>query len=295
MALRDLSSEPPIIGLVLGAGGIRGCAHAGVVEVLAGARIPIDLVVGASIGSMFGLALAAGLPTDHIARAGRDSTPLDVFRFYAGRLRMTRSNPIARLLLEAGEGKTFADLPLPFAVVVTNMATGRQEVIDSGPVLPAVQASIALPFIARPVPHKGSLYLDGGIVDTVPVGVAHRMGADRVIAVCLGLNYAAPDYLRRRPWTRTLLQRVGSQRKPITGRLSDQIRFGCRMCADAFDPLPLEPYSTAGADIAIWPEFNGLSPNSVFGAAFCYRQGREATVAALPRIHGLLSRAEQAS
>jgi predicted acylesterase/phospholipase RssA len=264
-----------------------------VVEVLAAAGIQIDLVVGASIGSMFGLALAAGLPADHIARAGRDVSPLDVFRFYAGRLRMTRSNPIARMLLEAGEGKTFADLPLPFAVVATNMATGRQEIIDSGPVLPAVQASIALPFIARPVAHNGGYYLDGGIVDTAPASVARQMGADRVIAVCLGLNYVAPEYLRR-PWMRTVLERVGSQRKPIRGKLSDQIRFGCRICVSVFDSPP-ELRSGADADVAIWPEFNGLSPNSVFGAAFCYRQGREATLDALPEIRGLLSQSQQAS
>jgi NTE family protein len=295
MAPNRLSTPTLTTGLVLGAGGIRGCAHAGVVEILDEAGVQVDLVVGASIGAMFGLAVAAGLPADHIARAGRDASPLDVFRFYAGRLRMTRSNPIARMLLEAGEGKTFADLPLPFAVVATNMETGTQEVIDSGPVLPAVQASIALPFIARPVVHNGSFYLDGGIIETAPARVAHQMGADRVIAVCLGLNYATPDYLRRRPWTRTLLERIGSQRKPITGKITDQIRFGCRICAGAFDFLPPDLQESAHADIAIWPEFNGLSPNSVFGAAFCYRQGREATLAALPRIHGLLSRSEQAS
>jgi NTE family protein len=295
MRLHSLPTNTPATGLVLGAGGIRGCAHAGVVEVLAEARVQIDLVVGASIGSMYGLAVAAGLPADYIARVGREASPLDIFRFYAGRLRATRSNPIARMLLEAGDGKTFADLPIPFAVVVTNMATGGREVIDSGPILPAVQASIALPFIARPVVHNGNFYLDGGISEPAPIGVAHQMGADRVIAICLGLTYPAPDYLRRRPWTRLLLERAGAQRKPIAGNIRDQIRFSCRICVNAFDPPVPDAEGTRGADVAIWPEFNGLSPNSVFGAAFCYRQGRDATLEALPEIQRMLSRCEQAS
>ncbi|HEX8919604.1 MAG TPA: patatin-like phospholipase family protein, partial [Chloroflexota bacterium] len=135
------------VGLVLGAGGIRGCAHAGVIQVLHEAGVPIDLVVGASVGSIFGLGMAAEAPTEHIVRAARDATPLDMFLFYAGRLRTDRRNLAARLLREAGEGKTFADLPLPFAVMATDMTTHQTVAIDHGPVLPAVEASIALPFI----------------------------------------------------------------------------------------------------------------------------------------------------
>ncbi len=53
-------SDRPRLGLVLGAGGIRGCAHAGVISVLREAQVPIDLVVGASVGAIFGMALAGG-------------------------------------------------------------------------------------------------------------------------------------------------------------------------------------------------------------------------------------------
>lgn len=279
------SNNRPRVGLVLGAGGVRGCAHGGVYKVLTDADVPIDLVVGASIGSMFGLAVAAGLPADHVAEVARTVTPLDLFRFYAGRLRPSPSNPIARLLHEAGDGKTFADLPLPFAVAVTDMATGRQELIDSGPVLPAVQASIALPFIARPVPLNGSHYLDGGMMDTAPAHVAHRMGADVVIAICLGHNYLAPDYLRNRPWTQSLLHRIGRQRSPIRGHLRDQIRFGLRLYAACFDTPP----PAQDADVAIWPHFGRIGPNALYGASFCYRQGVAATEEALPAIRQALN------
>jgi len=97
----DIAPARPLVGLVLGAGGIRGCAHAGVIHVLHQANVPIDLVVGASTGAIFGLALAGGLSPEHIARVAQEATPLDFMRFYAGRLRAGRHNPIARMLHDA--------------------------------------------------------------------------------------------------------------------------------------------------------------------------------------------------
>jgi predicted acylesterase/phospholipase RssA len=270
--LSPASDTRPRTGLVLGAGGIRGCAHAGVIAVLREAEVPVDLVVGASVGAMFGVAVAAGRPSERIVQAVRDTRPRDIFSFYAGRLRTTRSNPIARLLLDAAGGKTFDDLEIPFAVVATDMATGKLGVIDRGPVLQAVQAGIALPFIARPVPWEGAHYLDGGMVDTAPVSVARAMGADRVIAVCLGYNYAAPLALRRRPWTRNLLDLLGRQQRPPGGSLLDQVRFMFRLYAALYDP----PLPAQDADIAIWPELGRLNPNSIFGADLALEAGFQA-------------------
>lgn len=267
----------PVRGLVLGAGGIRGCAHAGVMMALHEEGIEVDLVVGASVGSIFGLAVAAGVPADHVAHIVRESTPADLARFYAGRLRAGPGNPIARLIHEAGDGRTFADLSLPFAVTATDMETGRPVVIDRGPVLEAIEASIAVPFVARPVRIGDRCYVDGGLMNTVPVDVARAMGADRIIAVLLGVNYLAPGYLRRRPWTRIVMQRLGRQRGAVRGHLLDQLRFGFRLQAASYDIVrPGED-----ADIAIWPEFHGLSPNSMVGAQFCMDQGYRAAKEAL--------------
>jgi len=279
------SGSRPKIGLVLGAGGIRGCAHAAVIAVLREAGIPIDVVVGASIGSMFGLALAAGWPAERIVQPALSAKPLHLFRFYAGRLRTDASNPIARMLYEAGSGKDFADLPLPFAVMATDMATGQPTILDSGPVLPAVEASIALPFIARPVAVGDRVYVDGGLLNTAPTSVARQMGADRVIAVCLGYNYYTPRFLRRRPWTKAKLERLGTQRGPVSVRLRDQLRFSCRLCAASYDP----PQPAQDANVAIWPELGGLSPNSIFGGSFCFQQGRAAALEALPEIQRLVA------
>ncbi|HEX6510150.1 MAG TPA: patatin-like phospholipase family protein [Chloroflexota bacterium] len=276
----------PRLGLVLGAGGVRGCAHAGAVSVLHEAGIRPDLVVGASVGAIFGLAVAAGVTAERMAQVIHDSGQLDLVRFYfAGRLRTDRRNPIARLVAEAGDGKTFADLPLPFAVLATDMETGEPTVLDSGPVLPAVEASIALPFIARPVELGGRFYVDGGLLDTAPVRVARKMGAGWVIAICLGNNYSAPRLFRKRPWTRQILERLGEAGELTAARFRDQVRFSCRLCAATFDP----PLPAQDADIAIWPEFGRIGPNSMVGSRFCYEQGVKATWQAMPDIVAMAS------
>jgi predicted acylesterase/phospholipase RssA len=277
--------SPATLGLVLGAGGIRGCAHAGALLVLDEAGIRPDLVVGASVGAMFGLALAAGMPAQQMAHVIGEAGSLDIARFYfGGRLRTDRRNPIARLLHEAGDGKTFDDLELPFAVLATDMETGIPTPITSGPVLRAIEASIALPFVARPVPIDGRFYVDGGLFDTAPVGVARSLGADRVITVCLGYNYLAPRFVRRRPWTQPVLQRLGRTSAPPTASLRHQFRFGCRLFAASFDP----PLPATDADVAIWPEFGRVGPNSMVGAQFCYGQGIKATREAIPAIASVL-------
>lgn len=273
------------VGLVMGAGGILGCAHAGVISVLREAGIPVDVVAGASTGAIFGLGVAAGLDTEYIAAVARQATPWQMFRFYAGRLRASGGNPVARMLGAAGAGKTFADLTMPFAVRATNMHTGVPTTITEGLVLPAIEASIALPFVARPVCFADQHFVDGGFFDTAPVAAARQLGARHVIAVCLGSNYVSPRWLRRRPWTQPVLERWGRQIGPRRSGLRDQLRFGCRMLAESYDPPP----PCQDADIAIWPQFGNLSPNSMFGAAFAYEQGERAARAALPAIERLLT------
>ncbi len=279
------SATQPRTALVLGAGGIRGCAHPGVISVLQQAGVRIDMVVGASIGAMFGLGLAAGIPAERMVETVRVSRPIDILRFYLGGLNPQGKNPIARLLRDAGEGKEFSDLEMPFAVTATDMESGRQVVIKSGPVLDAVRASICLPLFGRPVHLDGRYHMDGGLTDTAPVYVAREMGAERVIAVCLGTNFAAPRWVREKPWARPMLQMLGRQTHAPTGRFPDMLRFTARLYAASCNP----PMPAQDADIAIWPDLGPLSPTSMVGAQFAlergFEAGREALAALSPGSH----------
>jgi predicted acylesterase/phospholipase RssA len=267
------------VGLVLGAGGVRGCAHAGVIGVLRDAGVNIDYVIGASVGSIFGLGLAAALPTSYIQGVVRNNSAFEMLRFYAGRLRADRRNPIARMVWDAGGGKRFEDLPIAFAAMATDMETGNPVAFTRGPIVPAIEASIALPFIAKPAKIGGRYYVDGGVTDTAPVPVARKMGADVVIAVCLGFQFSAPSFVRNRTWTRNLVERMAAP-GPAGPRLRDQIRFGCRLFTETYDVPP----PALDADVAIWPEFGTVRPNRMRGAEYCLEQGIKAAEEALPRI-----------
>lgn len=162
--------------------------------------------------------------------------------------------------------------------MATDMETARPVAFTQGPIVPALEASIALPFIARPARIDGRYYVDGGIIDTAPVPVARKMGADVVIAVCLGFQFVAPAFIRNRAWTKSLVDRFAT---PGAGpRLRDQIRFGCRLFSEGYDLRP----SASDADIAIWPEFGSIKPNRMRGAELCLEQGIRAAEESLPRV-----------
>jgi len=90
---------------------------------------------------------------------------------------------LRRLLTDSSQIRDFDDLPIPFRAVATNLATMQPMVFDSGDLATAVRASMSVPGAFEPVRRDGMVFVDGGIVDNVPVDVARSMGADVVIAV----------------------------------------------------------------------------------------------------------------
>lgn len=190
---------PGGIGLVLGGGGGRGGAHLGVLDALQELRVPIDLIVGTSIGGVVGVCFAAGLRTDEIAAllAGRSLWDIAVRdRRGLGLL----GNRRLRAILERALGeRTFADLVIPCAVVAADLVRGRQVLIDQGPLVEALLATTALPGLFPPVERGGMLLADGAIANNLPVDIALARGAQRAIAVDLGAGDAdfAPPRARR--------------------------------------------------------------------------------------------------
>src|SRR6185312_14584579 len=105
-------------------------------------------------------------------------------------------NRLARRFYDALAGHQIEDLPVPFAVTASDIVSHRPVIIDRGPLLDAIEASIAIPFIARPVAHQGSYFVDGGFWDAAPVDAAVHLGADIVVAIELGQPYTLPESLR---------------------------------------------------------------------------------------------------
>jgi NTE family protein len=178
--------ESRCVGLVLGGGGGKGGAHLGAIEVIESIGLPIDLVVGASIGGAVGALYAAGYSPAEIAEAFSSATIWRLFERDPSGMGLLGVRRVRTILEEMLGECTFEQLAIRCAVVTTDLVTGREIVLDSGPIVEALLATMAFPGIYPPLQRDGMMLADGGIVNNLPVDVAYSLGADKVIAVDLG-------------------------------------------------------------------------------------------------------------
>jgi NTE family protein len=176
------------IGLALGGGAARGWAHIGVLRVLAEAGVKVDVFAGCSIGAVVGGCFAAGKldSLEEFARSLTKRRIMGLLDFHLAGSGLIGGDRLRRLL-EADLGDTrIEDLPVRFATVATELATGHELWLTRGPMVQALRASYALPGIFEPVRIAGRWLMDGALVNPVPVTVARALGADLVI--CVNLN-----------------------------------------------------------------------------------------------------------
>jgi NTE family protein len=192
----DSAAEPHAdercIGLVLGGGGGKGGAHLGALAVIEQVGLPVDLIVGASIGGVVGALYAAGYSVDEIGAAFGGATPWKLFERDPLGMGLLGARRIRAILEDMLGACTFEQLAIRCAVVATDLVTGDAIVLDSGPIVEALLATMAFPGIFPPVQSEGMLLADGGIVNNLPVDVARALGAHRVVAVDLG--YVCNDF-----------------------------------------------------------------------------------------------------
>ena len=194
----------PKIGLVLGGGGSRGIAHIGVLMVLVREQIPIDLIVGTSMGAIVGTSYALGhepqVIADNIVKNLGGSSLLNLNIFSA----RARQRAVQKQLAPAVEGKTFADLNILVTIMTTDMLHGKEIPISEGPLMPALLASSAVPGVFPPIKQDGMELMDGGVLDSLATHVAFENGAERVIAVDVD-----PGLDRDNPWVDPISAVVG--------------------------------------------------------------------------------------
>ncbi len=184
----------PRIALVLGGGAARGFAHIGVIRALEQEKIPIDMIVGTSVGSLIGAIYASDMNSFDLEWTAFALEKDDVFD-YAILSVITSMGPVKGDKLEEFvrskvPAANIENLKLPFAAVATDLNRGTRVVLDRGPVAKAVRASSAIPGVFNPVELQGRLLVDGGLVDNIPIDVAREKGADIVIAVDISENVA---------------------------------------------------------------------------------------------------------
>lgn len=174
------------VGLALGGGGAFGAAHVGVLKALRDRRIRPGVVAGTSAGALVGAAYAAGVPAPRIEQLVLAATWSTFGRFrLSPRLGLLDSSALLDTIEQLGGQPLIEDLPRPFAAVATDLRTRREVTITSGPLGPALRASIAVPGLFPPVVAERQVLVDGGLAANLPIGAARSLGARTVIAVRL--------------------------------------------------------------------------------------------------------------
>lgn len=204
------------VGLVLSGGGAKGMAHIGAIKIIEEAGIPIDYVVGTSMGSIIGGLYAIGytpeqmdsmvrkqdwtfLLSDQIPRKDMNMQERDADEKYVISVPFNKSaiqdltgglikgrnisNLFSELTLGYHDSLDFNKLPIPFACVSENIVKGKEYVFHDGVLSTAMRASMAIPGVFTPVRLDSMVLVDGGVVNNYPVNVAKEMGADVIIGV----------------------------------------------------------------------------------------------------------------
>ncbi len=194
---RIISGDPR--GLVLSGGGARGFAHLGVLRALEEAKVPIDVVGGASIGAIIGAGYAAGWSLSEMTQVFRASfiaeNPLSDWTLPL--VSLVGGRAVSRLLKEAYGRRDIEDLVRPYFCVSTNLTAGRSVVHRSGRLWKWLRASAAIPGVLPPVFQGGQVLVDGGVMNNLPVDVMRDGLVADIISVDIGADDAvlAPNAL----------------------------------------------------------------------------------------------------
>jgi NTE family protein/lysophospholipid hydrolase len=188
------------VGLVLGGGGARGFAHIGAIRALREAGVPIDFVGGTSIGSCIGAQYAMGMDWQPMLQLNRrgfvEMNPMADYTLPV--IALLSTHKLGRVLEMMFGDVHIEDLWLPYFCISTNLSRGQMMVHQEGLVRKYARASMAVPGVAPPVSDNGSLLIDGGVLNNLPVDVMREPCQDGyVIAVDVSprVEFVAPtDY-----------------------------------------------------------------------------------------------------
>ncbi len=224
---QDSVSYRPKVGLVLSGGGAKGMAHVGILRAMEKAGLTPDFITGTSMGSIVGGLYAVGYSADEIEliaskidwesvlsnRIALSDITIEEKEYYGRYLAelpiedwkpelpkgliegQKLSELLSRLTRPAHGIEDFSQLPIPFACVGADIATGEPVLLNKGSLAQAIRASMAIPTVFTPVEIDGRLLVDGGLVRNFPVEEVINMGADIVIGVFVSSDLSSKDEL----------------------------------------------------------------------------------------------------
>lgn len=269
--------QPPItkeikdvkVALVLSSGGFRGMAHIGVLEVLEENNIKVDMIVGSSAGSFVGAFYADDPNVTTLKQKLMyahyddlvDTSWLNTIKAPFYPTGPVQGRKLVTFMHNNLQAKDFEDLKIPLVIVTTSLVNNQMVVLRSGPIIPAVHASTALPPYFAPVRVYDNQFVDGAVIAPVPVRVAKEFNPKLIIAVDISKrpSLAEPNNAFQ-----------------ITGRALD-ISF-----------YELANRQANEADIVIRPDIMGYGPFEDDYLEEFYEAGRRAAQEKLPEIKAAL-------
>jgi NTE family protein len=249
------------VALALGGGAARGFAHIGVLKVLEQAGVPVDMIVGTSMGGVVGAFYCSGMSLRMMERLACHTQRNNWVDLTFPRLGLFSGDKLEQFMIVLTRGATFKELKIPLAVVATDLNSGEKVVIQDGPVARAVRATSAIPGVFCPVEYRGRTLVDGAVVERVPVQSARELGADVVIAVDVGIY--------------------------LDGGKANHILDVITQCLDIMSRDLCKTY-TLQADMIIYPQLRNVAPGHFHRAAEAIRAGEDAALAMLPQVMELL-------
>ena len=268
-ALPNIAESRPKVGVVLSGGGAKGTAHVGVLKVLEKAGIPIDYIVGTSMGAIVGSLYSIGYSPEELDSIMMKQDWKQLLSDQQKRENMSleskeqsdkyilslpfherpqdaisggvlRGRNIGNMLWDLTEGYhdsiDFQKMPIPFACVSQDVVTGEEIVHTSGVLPIAVRASMSLPGVFAPVVLGDHILIDGGMVNNYPVDVARKLGADIIIGADVQEELKSADELENDIFAQ-FMQLIDLQSQD---RWKDNIRN-----SDVYIKINIKGYNTA--------------------------------------------------
>lgn len=274
--------------MVLSSGGARGLAHIGVIEELEASGYIIDKVIGCSMGALVGGVYAAGglkeLKEWFLKMTLSRMFSLSDITFSTRYL--MKGEKIIHSIEEMVPDCNIEDLPIPFRCVATDITHCEQMVFDHGSLFEAIRASMSLPIIFKPAEYEDALLIDGGILNALPINLAHAEAGSKLVAINLNTmklpKAQAAAMPPRRPQNKfeelqfTLLKLI--QTSPTNYNMADIVSKAFDVVINDNTYRTLRHYKP---DILVNIPFEGLGDYDYDRAAELIEIGREAMHEAL--------------
>lgn len=291
------------VGLVLGGGAALGIAHIGVMRVLEREKIPVDIIVGSSMGALLVSLWVTGKDSEGIEKLAKEfRTRRSIWKLFDPVVPVSGiigGKMITKWLTHRQLGdKTFYDTRIPLKIVAYDLLKRREIVISTGSLVEAVRKSIAIPGIIEPVLEDEKIIIDGGVLNPLPTNVLRDAGVKKIIAVNVLQSPSDIDQTFKKERDRFQTERqISFRQNPLRFLKSRLLPSKSAPLAPTISDLIVRSLlaseyviaerSAEVADVVIHPDLSGVDWYELYKVDELIKRGEEATEAMLPQIKKL--------